>query len=51
MLFASPLSVIVPVALAQLVGLVKLLPDITGVGFITTVVLEADEGHTNAGVI
>ncbi len=39
-----------PVELAQLLGLVKLLPEITGVGFTTTVVLEADDGHTIAGV-
>jgi hypothetical protein len=50
-LFARPLSVILPVELAQLVGLVKLLPDITGVGFTTTVVLEVVEGHTIAGVV
>ena len=40
-----------PVELAQLLGLVKLLPEITGVGFTTTEVLEVDDGHTIAGVV
>ena len=41
----------VPVELAQLVGLVKLLPVITGVGLTTTVVLDDADGQTIAGVL
>ena len=41
----------VPVALAQLVGSVKLLPVITGVGFTTTVVFDGKLTQTKAGVV
>lgn len=47
----SPVNVIVPVALAQLVGLVALLPLILGVGLITTDVVPAAEGQLPTVVV
>lgn len=46
----KPVSVMVPVEVAQFVGLVKLFPLITGVGLIATVVELFDEQLPNVAV-
>lgn len=51
MLFASPVKVIEPVAVAQLVGLVPLALATTAEEFTTTVVVAGGEGHPPAVTI